>query len=95
MTFTEVGLLIGIIAHAIAMLITVIKLVAWFSAENATTKQRLLTLEHQVDNDVTGRRVVAEMRQDIASIKVQIADARSDFNRLYQILFNKQRGPHE
>lgn len=80
MTLTEAALLVGLIAHAIALLITVIKLVAWISAENATTKQRLLTLEHQVDNDITGRRVVAEMREDIAAIKAQVTDLRNEFH---------------
>jgi hypothetical protein len=35
-----------------------------------------------VNNDITGRKVVGEMREDLAAIKVQIIDIRDDLKFL-------------
>ena len=55
---------------------------AWISSHIATVNERLNTLENQVNNDITGRKVVGEMRQDIAVIKTQITDIRDDLKAM-------------
>ena len=85
MSLTELALTAGIIAHSLALVIAVIKLTSWISAHAATVNARITTLEHQVNNDVTGRKVVGEMREDIAAIKAQIADIRDDIKLLHSI----------
>lgn len=74
MTITEIALTIGITVHSSALVIMMIKLTSWISTHIATINQRITTLEQQVNNDVTGRKVVGEMREDIATIKAKIAD---------------------
>jgi hypothetical protein len=86
MTLAEIGLLIGMLVHIVGMVIALVKLVAWISAENATAKQRLMTLEYQVNNDVTGRRVVGEMRADMAAIKAQISDIKTELGGIHRKL---------
>ena len=82
MPFTEVAVLVAVISHSIAMLISLIKLTSWASSNIAVVKQRLDTLENQVNNDITGRKAVGEMRQDIAAIKAQINDIRENIKTL-------------
>ena len=82
MSLTEWGLLFGVLANSIGLLITFVKMVAWISTHIATVNERLNNLENQVNNDVTGRKVVGEMRQDIAVIKTQITDIRDDLKAL-------------
>ncbi len=74
MTITEIALTIGITVHSSVLVMAMIKLTSWISTHIATINQRITTLEQQVNNDVTGRKVVGEMREDIASIKAKIAD---------------------
>lgn len=83
MSLTELGLLFAVLAHSVAVIATAIKLIAWIVKKQAVTDERIRQLQHQVDNDVTGRRVVGEMRNDIAVIKSKIADIKEDLNMLH------------
>ncbi len=82
MTPAEWGLLFGIIAHSVAVIMALVKLVAWVTEHITTSEQRIKSLEYQVNNDVTGRRVVGEMRGDLATIKAQVNDMRQDIQHL-------------
>ena len=82
MTPAEWGLLFGIIAHSVAVIMALVKLVAWVTEHITTSEQRIKSLEYQVNNDVTGRRVVGEMREDLATIKAQVSDMRQDIQHL-------------
>lgn len=84
MSPAEWGLLLAILAHSAAVVTAAVKLIAWVVKKQAVTDERIRQLQSQVDNDVTGRRVVGEMREDIAVIKSQIADIRSDVQTLNQ-----------
>lgn len=85
MTPVEWGLLLGILAQSVAVISTLVKLVAWATKSITSCEQRLTNLEHQVNNDVTGRRVVGGMREDLATIKSQIIDIRADIRSLHEI----------
>ena len=82
MTPAEWGLLFGIIAHSVAVIMALVKLVAWVTEHITASEQRIKSLEYQVNNDVTGRRVVGEMREDLATIKAQVSDMRQDIHHL-------------
>ena len=82
MSLAEWGLLLGVLANSVGLLIALVKIVAWISSHIATVNERLNTLENQVNNDITGRKVVGEMRQDIAVIKTQITDIRDDLKAM-------------
>lgn len=82
MSLAEWGLLFGVLANGVGLLIALIKVVAWISSHIATINERLNHIENQVNNDITGRKVVGEMRQDIAVIKTQITDIRDDLKAL-------------
>lgn len=82
MSLVEWGLLFGVLANGVGLLIALVKVVAWISSHVATLNERLNNVENQVNNDVTGRKVVGEMRQDIAVIKTQITDIRDDLKAL-------------
>lgn len=82
MTPAEWGLLFGIIAHSVAVIMALVKLVAWVTEHITTSEQKIKALEYQVNNDVTGRRVVGEMREDLATIKAQVSDMRQDIHYL-------------
>ncbi len=82
MTPAEWGLLFGIIAHSVAVITALVKLVTWVTSHMSVVEQKIKSLEHQVNNDVTGRRVVGEMREDLASIKTQLHDVRNDVHYL-------------
>jgi Flp pilus assembly pilin Flp len=82
MTPAEWGLLFGIIAHSVAVIMALVKLVAWVTEHITTSEQKIKALEYQVNNDVTGRRVVGEMREDLATIKAQVGDMRQDIHHL-------------
>jgi hypothetical protein len=74
MTPAEWGVVVAIVAHAIAVLIAILKLVAWGSSMHARIEARISGVEAKVDNDITGRRIVAELRSDVASIKSTLVD---------------------
>ena len=82
MSLVEWGLLFGVLANGVGLLIALLKVVAWISSHIATINERLNHIENQVNNDITGRTVVGEMRQDIAVIKTQITDIRDDLKAL-------------
>lgn len=82
MTAAEWALLFGIIAHSVAVVAAILKLVTWITSHMSAAEQKIKALEHQVNNDVTGRRVVGEMREDLASIKTQLHDVRNDVHYL-------------
>ena len=83
MSLTEWGLLFAVLAHSVAVIAAAVKLIAWIVKKQAVTDERIRQLQHQVDNDVTGRRVVGEMRNDIAVIKSQVADIKTDLKTLH------------
>jgi len=83
MSLTEWGLLFAVLAHSVAVITAAIKLVAWIVNKQAITDERIRQLQYQVDNDVTGRRVIGEMRGDIAVIKSQVADIKSDLKTIH------------
>ena len=82
MSLVEWGLLFGVLANGVGLLIALVKVVAWISSHVATLNERLNHIENQVNNDITGRKVVGEMRQDIAVIKTQITDIRDDLKAM-------------
>lgn len=82
MSLVEWGLLFGVLANGVGLLIALVKVVAWISSHIATINERLNHIENQVNNDITGRKVIGEMRQDIAVIKTQITDIRDDLKAL-------------
>ncbi len=84
MSLTEWGLLFAVLAHSVAVITAAIKLIAWIVKKQAVTDERIRQLQHQVDNDVTGRRVVGEMRNDLAVIKSQVADIKIDLKTLHE-----------
>ncbi len=84
MSLTELGLLFAVLAHSVAVITAAIKLIAWIVKKQAVTDERIRQLQHQVDNDVTGRRVVSEMRNDIAVIKSQMSDIKEDLKTLHE-----------
>lgn len=84
MSPAEWGLLLAILAHSAAVVAAAVKLIAWVVKKQTVTDERIRQIQSQVDNDVTGRRVVGEMRGDIAVIKSQIADIRLDIQTLNQ-----------
>lgn len=83
MTPIEWSLLAGILAHSAAVITALVKLTAWVSRHITACEQKIKALEDQVNNDVTGRRVVADMREDLATIKAQITDIRADIKLLH------------
>lgn len=83
MSFTEWGLLLAILAHSVAVVTAAIKLVSWIVKKHAVTDERIRQLQYQIDNDVTGRRVVGEMRGDLAVIKAQVVDIKADLQTLH------------
>ena len=84
MSLTELGLLFAVLAHSVAVITAAIKLIAWIVKKHAVTDERIRQLQHQVDNDVTGRRVVGEMRNDIAVIKSKMADIKENLKTLHE-----------
>lgn len=82
MTPAEWGLLFGVIANSVAIIMALVKLVAWVTQHITACEQRIKSLEYQVNNDVTGRRVVGEMREDLTTIKAQVSDMRADIQHL-------------
>lgn len=84
MSLTELGLLFAVLAHSVAVISAAIKLIAWIVKKQAVTDERIRQLQHQVDNDVTGRRVVGEMRNDIAVIKSQMSDIKENLKTLHE-----------
>ncbi len=82
MTLATIALVLGMFANSIGLIIAIIKVTARISSHHAVTSERIQTLENQVNNDITGRRVVGEMRQDLAVIKSQISDIKSDLQNI-------------
>jgi hypothetical protein len=82
MSPAEWGLLFGIIANSVAVVAALIKLTAWVAQRIAVNEQRVKNLEYQVNNDIAGRRVVAEVREDVAAIKAQIVDIHEEIRHL-------------
>lgn len=74
MTAAEWALLVAIGAHAGAMVAAIVKLVAWASSTHARIEARLNAIEGKVDNDIAGRRIVSEMKSDVAVIKATMTD---------------------
>ncbi|ARP98184.1 hypothetical protein [Pseudorhodoplanes sinuspersici] len=68
-------------AHALAVIAALVKLVAWAAASQAKFEARLDGIESKVDNDVAGRRIVAELRADVAAIKATLAELKEQIRR--------------
>ena len=62
MSLVEWGLLFGVLANGVGLLIALVKVVACISSHIATINERLNHIENQVNNDITGRKAVGEMR---------------------------------
>lgn len=56
-----------------------LKLFAWGTSKVAVIEGRISTLERAVDNDITGRRVLAQIVNDVAVIKGEIAEVQVIF----------------
>lgn len=84
MSLAEWGLLAAVLAHSAAVLVTAVKLITWIVRKQTITEERMRSMQAQIDNDVTGRRVVGEMRVDIATIKAQVTDIRSDIKLIQE-----------
>jgi hypothetical protein len=82
MTLAYVAMVLGILVNSIGLVITLIKVTSKITTQNAIQTERIKTLEHQVNNDITGRKVVSEMHQDLAVIKSQIKDIRITLQHL-------------
>ena len=82
MTLAYVAMVLGIFVNSIGLVITLIKVTSKITTQNAIQTERIKTLEHQVNNDITGRKVVSEMHQDLAVIKSQIKDIRITLQHL-------------
>jgi hypothetical protein len=82
MSTAEWGLLVAVGAHATGVAVALIKLVAWGSSAHAGIVARINALEGKVDNDIAGRRIVAEMKSDVAVIKVALADLKDHVRTL-------------
>jgi len=82
MTLTYVAMVLGILVNSIGLIITLVKVTSKITTQNAIQTERIKTLEHQVNNDITGRKVVSEMHQDLAVIKSQIKDIRITLQHL-------------
>ncbi|HZP21444.1 MAG TPA: hypothetical protein VFB16_14710 [Bauldia sp.] len=78
MTGPEWVVVFAAAAHAIAVTAAIVKLVAWASGTVARLQVRLDAIEAKVDNDVAGRRIVAELRSDVAAIKATLIDLKED-----------------
>ena len=85
MTITYVAMVLGILVNSIGLIITLIKVTSKITTQNAVQTERIKTLEHQVNNDITGRKVVSEMRQDLAVIKSQIKDIKATLQHLINV----------
>jgi predicted nucleic acid-binding Zn-ribbon protein len=84
MSLLQGSLLVGVVVNMVSLGIIFLKLTSWLSNQITKMTERQKKLEEQVNNDITGRRVVGEMRQDIAVIKTQISDMREDLKALRQ-----------
>jgi hypothetical protein len=73
MTLAYVAMVLGILVNSIGLVITLIKVTSKITTQNAVQTERIKTLEHQVNNDITGRKVV---------IKSQIKDIRITLQHL-------------
>lgn len=93
MSPAEWGLLFGVIAHSVAVVAAIVKLVMWVTSHITVNEQRVKSLEYQVNNDITGRRVVAGMREDVAQNKVEITvirDEIKDMNKKLDLIAQKK-----
>ena len=82
MSLTEIALIVGLLAHSLAAMVLVLRVSHWLNQTLARQDERIRNLEQQVNNDITGRKAVGEMRTDIATIKAQIIDMRDDIRNL-------------
>jgi hypothetical protein len=81
-TPAEWGLLVAVGAHAAGVVVALIRVVAWGSSTHARIESRINALEAKVDNDIAGRRIVAEMRADIAAIKATLVEVKEHVHML-------------
>lgn len=81
MSNAEWAIVAAFLAHAAAVVAALIKLVAWAAGSQAKLETRLRALEDKVDNDIAGRRIVAELRADVAAIKATLAELKDRIHR--------------
>lgn len=82
MSLTYFSITIGIIANTVGLILMLIKVSTKIATQNAIQTERIKTLEHQVNNDITGRKAVGEMRQDLAVIKSEIINIKRDLQNI-------------
>ncbi len=56
-------------------------IVAWAAGSRTKFATRLNNIEEKVDNDVAGRRIVAELHADVAAIKATLAELKNQVHR--------------
>ena len=77
MSPAEWGLLLAILAHSAAVVTAAVKLIAWVVKKQTVTDERIRQIQSQVDNDVTGRRVVGEVRRCLYDAAEQVLRGRA------------------
>lgn len=93
LTWVAVG---SLIVELLALIVFLVRLAWWLSnrfalidAAFAAASREIAQIRSDVGNDIAGRRVVAEARTDIASIKATVADLRERVERLEK---DRERG---
>ena len=79
---TEWAMIGAVLAHAVVVIGALMKIVAWAAASQAKLATRLTGIEEKVDNDIAGRRIVAELRADVAAIKATLAELKEEIRYL-------------
>ena len=79
---TEWAIIGAVLAHAVVVIGALVKIVAWAAGSQAKLATRLTSIEEKVDNDIAGRRIVAELRADVAAIKATLAELKEQIRHL-------------
>jgi hypothetical protein len=79
---TEWTIIDAFLAHAVVVIGALMKIVAWAAGSQAKLATRLTGIEEKVDNDIAGRRIVAELRADVAAIKATLAELKEQIRYL-------------
>jgi hypothetical protein len=79
---SEWAIIGAVLAHAVVVTGALVKIVAWAAGSQAKLATRLTGIEEKVDNDIAGRRIVAELRADVAAIKATFAELKEQIRYL-------------
>jgi acyl CoA:acetate/3-ketoacid CoA transferase alpha subunit len=82
MTTAEWSLVVAVGAQGVGLVVALVRLAVWGSSAHARMDARVQALEAKVDNDISGRRIVAEMKSDVAVIKATLADVKEHVRTL-------------